>query len=340
VRAGSRIAGAALALALAAGCARPGVRLDDLPASPVGIVYRPESLALDRVDALEDLEKRGAPPEEGVARLENLDAAWGGEPELERRLQRFRGSPALLDPRTGEVHPLENAPSAARPLDWSPDRRELLLVGRWRETAQLFIWDRESHGVEIVTSGPAEHPLGCLGPGGRVVAVEVKTSGAVRGARLVTRPPGSGAFEPLTSGPWDIQPACSPDGRHVAFSTIAAGGQGGTSIAVLDLEQPDAPARIVARGLDPAFSPDGEWIVYTGATGKGRRLWRVRWDGAGKTLLAPSTHDEFDPAVSPDGVYVAYVMNDRRRDRLWVRRFDGSGARPLLGNGDGLGPVW
>jgi TolB protein len=106
-----------------------------------------------------------------------------------------------------------------------------------------------------------------------------------------------------------------------------------------DADEPSEP-RVLARGRDPVFTPDGEWVVYSAATSAGQRLWRVRPDGGGRAPLGRGLHEEVHPAVSPDGRFVAYVSQEADRDSLRVRRFDGSGDRLLLESGDGSTPAW
>jgi Tol biopolymer transport system component len=91
------------------------------------------------------------------------------------------------------------------------------------------------------------------------------------------------------------------------------------------------------------FSPDGEWIVYSGLTSQGWRLRRMRFDGAGKRSLGSSGFEENDPAFSPDGRYVVFAaMKDERTpvSRLFVRSVDGKADRQLVIAGSGLLPVW
>jgi Tol biopolymer transport system component len=60
-----------------------------------------------------------------------------------------------------------------------------------------------------------------------------------------------------TRGLAEIQPAWSPDGRRLAYSTD------GAAIFVMDLADPDNPVR-VGLGQSPSWSPDGRSLAFTG----------------------------------------------------------------------------
>jgi TolB protein len=134
-------------------------------------------------------------------------------------------------------------------------------------------------------------------------------------------------------------PAWSPDGKLLAYQTI--GPDRREAIAVVDVDAGGDPApRLLGRGRDPEFSPDGQWIVYSAPTRKGWKIFQVHPNGLGKRALGTSALEEHDPAVSPDGGFVVYVADDEDRQKLRVRSFDGAGDRPLLLDGDGASPVW
>src|SRR5690606_37354234 len=191
---------AAIAAALLLGCAGAGgVDRAELPDAPIALLHRSEEEALRRVDALRDLGKRTTGSgKEGVATLENLDGLLGGAPRLERRLGGGSAVLMLLDPRTGALQRIETAPPHPRPAGWSPDRRRLLVSGTWRGRRQLFVWERETGRIEIVTAGPAHHVNGCFAAGDRLVALAVERE-ALEGApsQLVASAPGGGALRPV-----------------------------------------------------------------------------------------------------------------------------------------------
>ncbi len=305
----------------------------ELPASPIAILHRTPEESRRRAELLQRL--RGEQPRRTQASVLELD-------DVRRRLGRggdalAPGRLALLDPRTGDLTRLEAAPRGSRPLSRSPDGRKLLFAAPYQGAFQLFVLDRESGEVRRRTGGPYEHSLGCLLGDGRLVAVERRGRGDQTTTRLVLFGRGGRLLRELTAGPFDVQPACAPDGSRIAFVRLVARGR--TDVVVIP-SSGEAPARAVGRGVAPSFSPDGAWIVYSADTSRGRRLWRVRADGSGRRSLGSGHLEEIESSVSPDGRFVVYVVEEKDRQRLRVRRVDGSGDRPLFDAGDAMAPVW
>lgn len=312
-----------------------GLSPAELPDAPLAILYRTPVEVEERVDRLREL--RGEREQErGIARLGDLERVLGRE---DVELPGLGGRLVLLDPRRGEVTELTGVPRAAFPLDWSTDRRLLLISAPVRDGRQLFSFDTQTGALIVLTYGPASHPMGCYLADDRVAVAEVTGRAGRRRAVIGVIPSGGGAPRRITEGPLDLFPVCSPDGRHVAF--VHHGGEAGPQIAAVALE--GGEMRNLVRGADPAFVPDGEWLVYSAPTSRGQRLWRVRLDGRGRAPVGrrwESGADETTPAVSPDGRFVAYVLREEDRDHLRVRRLDGQGDRPLLAHGDGFAPIW
>src|SRR5262249_53765657 len=66
---------------------------------------------------------------------------------------------------------------------------------------------------------------------------------------------------------------------------------------------------IPLTGLDynPAWSPDGQWIVFTSERNGSADLYRVRPDGTGLERLTDSPAFDDQPAFSPDSNEVVFV---------------------------------
>jgi len=154
------------------------------------------------------------------------------------------------------------------------------------------------------------------------------------------------AIEPLThtmGAGWEGDPAVSPDGREVVYSSDAAGN--------LDLWLMDArggePLRLTDDPADdhsPSWTPAGDRIVFVSERTGVPSVWQIDRFGSEPVLLVP---DADDPAVSPDGTRLAFsrVDADDEWARIWVAPLgDLARARPVSPAGVGVWghaePAW
>jgi Tol biopolymer transport system component/DNA-binding winged helix-turn-helix (wHTH) protein len=140
----------------------------------------------------------------------------------------------------------------------------------------------------------------------------------------------------------DADPAISPDGRRLAWSSDRSGQ---AEIYAQDIDGSGSEEQLTADGMqnaEPAWSPDGRWIAYHSRVRRG--IWIMPAAGG-----APRRLTEFGsrPAWSPDGRRVAFGANARvmaARTQIWSVDADGSDLTPLTtaGRPDGVHqtPVW
>jgi hypothetical protein len=121
-------------------------------------------------------------------------------------------------------------------------------------------------------------------------------------------------------------PAFSTDGSRIAFVSQR---DGNAEIYVMNADGTGATRLTNDPQADghPAFTPDGQTIVFHSARPAGKQqIWVVNVDGTGLTQL---TRDSINsaPTVSPDGQTIAYVsMRDKNYD-IWLMARDGSNQR-------------
>jgi Tol biopolymer transport system component len=113
---------------------------------------------------------------------------------------------------------------------------------------------------------------------------------------------GSGVRK-LTSRGGNCRPDWSPDGRRIAYVSDAADRKG--DIWTMD---PDGgnPQRLTfddtTYDYDPAWSPDGNWIVYHRTTDKQRgpwAIWAIPAVGGEPVRISPEGADDRFPDWAP-----------------------------------------
>ena len=115
----------------------------------------------------------------------------------------------------------------------------------------------------------------------------------------------------LTNGP--IDPAPSPDGRHIAFSARGW-------IWVMDLDSRTARQLTRGRDLDsrPAWHPSGNRIAFVRDNDRDTRIVVVGADSGEELRTIDSPALDLDPAYSPDGGTLYYVSGKAGTLDVWA----------------------
>jgi Tol biopolymer transport system component len=105
----------------------------------------------------------------------------------------------------------------------------------------------------------------------------------------------------------------SPDGSKILFERFHSEGRR-TELRVLDRESgAETPFASPNRSNhDGAWSPDGNWVVFTSNTKEGNfDLYMTDAQGSNLRQITAMKGDEFAPAWSPDGSSIAFYHFDR-----------------------------
>jgi Tol biopolymer transport system component len=132
--------------------------------------------------------------------------------------------------------------------------------------------------------------------------------------------PGSGkqatAIEPIPSSTGFHQPRSSPEGKMVVFSTA------GSDLWLYD-RQKKRSEHLVATGhavFNPAWSPTGDRVVYSGLRGDQADLWVVDVKSKSASHLTNDKANDFNPCWHPDGTHLLWVSD--RDDSESIYRLD------------------
>jgi TolB protein len=103
--------------------------------------------------------------------------------------------------------------------------------------------------------------------------------------------------------------------------------------------------KVLSQGsldYNPAWSPDGQWIVFTSERDGSADLYRMRADGSGVERLTDDAAYDDQAAFSPDGKEIVFVTT--RADgtaNLWILDVATKQARALTsGRGGDFRPAW
>lgn len=154
----------------------------------------------------------------------------------------------------------------------------------------------------------------------------------------------TGALQPqrlVTTGAADYGPRWVGGGRGLVFLTeiedptlLYAMGpdDGGISMRLGPNPAVDEP---------PAFTPDGNTMVYAAPVDGGMDLFRRDVAGGDAVRLTTDGGRKLQPAVSPDGEWVVFAQGADGAQNLAVMRLDGSERRLLTQGGTSDGhPEW
>ncbi len=141
-------------------------------------------------------------------------------------------------------------------------------------------------------------------------------------------PIAGGEATPVVTGPaFTVQPRFSPDGKHIAFTSDAGGGDN-LWIAAADGSDARQITKETFRLLNnPAWTPDGKFLIarkhFTAERSLGAgELWMYSIDGGEGVRLTEKRDDQHDagePEVSPDGRFVYYSEDVSPGDRFEYR---------------------
>ncbi|HKG53132.1 MAG TPA: protein kinase [Anaerolineales bacterium] len=168
-------------------------------------------------------------------------------------------------------------------------------------------------GVRLVFISP------CLGRGEIFETIYNESS------LYVVNADGTGLKQLTPSPGSDFEPAWSPDGKQIAFTSVRDGFR---QIYALDVDS--LAITLLTNTTDaiessqPSWSPDGTKIVYTVKRVGTYQVWSMNSNGQESVQLVRSGQDlwDYSPAWSPDGRTIFFSQRRLGAFRPWLMRID------------------
>ena len=202
--------------------------------------------------------------------------------------------------------------------DWLPDGGSIVFERQTPTGVETLAMDLDGTNVRAYAPDAARLKQLRLANGGKTVAERRSPDG-----QAVYVKDGSGERR-IGNKRWSEQPSLSPDGRYVILEER----QDPHEIRSSDIALWDSTTgtmKVLARGTDPSWSPDGRTVLFKAPAEGAGELHITTLDitsGARRTLAA-GVHPQF----SPDGREVVYMTDDAHRTDVYVIRADGSAKR-------------
>lgn len=221
-------------------------------------------------------------------------------------------------------------------LAWSPDGTRLLFTST--RSGLYAVWSAAPDGSDLrqVSLGVEDVHQPATTPGVPAVAFEQWMHRARLRQLDLSRP---AAADParLQSTRWDSNPAWSPDGTRVAF-TSNRGGPHAIWASRADGSEAVQLAEFGGAFIDnPAWSPDGRLIAFDGSPQGRTAIYAVPAEGGPPQALVDGPGDNRNPAWSRDGRWLYFESNRDGQWRIYARPADG-GRAVAVSPGPGVHP--
>jgi len=228
---------------------------------------------------------------------------------------------------------------------WSPDGRRIAAVeqasggapkslvvvdavtGRTREfrlpghpgLVSSAVWTAD--GREVVYSRSESVVAVVVGSAAEIVAQNVDTG---RTRSLFWSPESSDVVEIASDGNLVFDTHAVRE--NLREFSLSSAGDAATSTARL-LTEGNATDR------QPAYSPDGKWIVFSSSRGGNLDLWKVSTADGQLRQLTDDAAQDWDPAFSRDGRHLIWSSNRTGAFEIWTADADGSAAHAVTRDG-------
>ena len=227
---------------------------------------------------------------------------------------------------------------------WSADQREIVfLAGNTTWIASQSLWklatSKSAQPKRIALLGDVAPGLAVSRQGNRLAYAVVRSDTNIWRVEVpATGVAPSAAVKFIASTSEEYEPAYSPNGKKIAFTSKQVGVYG--DLGVQQRRVASGKVDLVWRTPNhrPRWSPDGQQIVFYSNAKGSRDIYVIGWDRRIPKQLTKNPSNDANPSWSADGKWIYFQSDRTGQNEVWKVPVDGGEAVPVLGVRGG-GPV-
>ena len=235
-----------------------------------------------------------------------------------------------VDENGQNLNRLTNSAGHDTQPDWSPDGNKIAFTSEQDGgTAQVYLLNVQTGHQQKLTQSNYRTAYPRWSPDGTQVAflsaIADREPRAFRGI-WQARSDGTLLKSLIIGGEYNDEPAFSPDGKRIAFTSLR---DDNFDIYTFDVDslQILRLTRDTSFDYQPSWSPDGKHLVFVSNRTGNLDIHRINAKGGGIVNLTQNETDEYRPAWSPRGDMISF---ERKVDGRWeIHAMDNNGNRQM-----------
>lgn len=246
----------------------------------------------------------------------------------------------IMDWDGGDQQKVTSHNSIALSPNWSPDGKKIIYTAfvkrgpKGLRNPDLFMLDLIKGQRWLISYRMGLNSGGFFHPDGKSILMTISESG---NSDIYQVDLEGKIIKRLTNGPsgaLNVEPAVSPDGSKVAFSSDRSGKP---MVWVMNIDGTSAIRKTFAGvyNSSPSWSPDGKKIAFAGLEANHYDIFIMDADGSKLERLtsARSTDGKWstneDPVFSPDGRHIMFTSNRTGTNQIFIVNTDGTNERRI-----------
>ncbi|MBX3283364.1 MAG: PD40 domain-containing protein [Acidobacteria bacterium] len=207
---------------------------------------------------------------------------------------------------------------------WSPDGGTIVFSSERDGNYEIYSMKADGSDVRRLTNNPGHDSFPKFSPDGTLISFNSNFESELTDIYLM-RPDGSHVMRLTNSKGYDFsRNGWSPDGTKFAYNSDV---EGSDDVYVMNVD-PFPPTKVIeipdADLQTPAYSPDGQKIVFTAAYGDHSELRVFDRTTGTSSMIVRTTSSKNYPRWSPDGKWIAFHQEDGGRWDIFKVRPDGT----------------